>query len=234
VKRILMPTKGPGSWAPLLADPLLHWKRGRSAMCLAAAWESAHPQPPPEVVDALQASGIADFDNLQIVAAIPEFSTALPGGATSSQTDLMVLARNEASNVVIAVEGKVDETFGPTLGEKRADASDGQVERLSFLHRRLGLSVPLPNGVRYQLLHRAVAAVLFGAEVHARAAVVLVHSFDDGNAWFGDFAEFARHVGSESRMGAIVRTSLSTDVPLYLGWVTGDKRFTSVDIPAAV
>ena len=92
-----------------------------------------------------------------------------------------------------------------------------------------GISLVFQSGLR-----SLVAAVLFAAEVHARAAVVLVHSFDDGHAWFDDFAGFARHVEAEPRIGAVVRASLSTEVPLYLGWVTGDKRFTTVDIPAAV
>jgi hypothetical protein len=45
----------------------------------------------------------------------------------------MALARSTTGVVVIAVEGKVDESLGPTVGEKRADTSSGVQERLEYL-----------------------------------------------------------------------------------------------------
>lgn len=54
------------------------------------------------------------------------------------------------------VEGKVRESFGPTLVEWEIDVSPGKEERLSFLLLTLGLSA-LPRGeVRYQLLSCSV------------------------------------------------------------------------------
>ena len=50
MKRIFIPTSGPGDWAQLLAQPVKHWKSGKSAMTLAASWEAAHPRMPPEVL----------------------------------------------------------------------------------------------------------------------------------------------------------------------------------------
>jgi len=41
----------------------------------------------------------------------------LPGGAAASQNDVWVLGEISNGLVSIAVEGKVSETFGPTVGE---------------------------------------------------------------------------------------------------------------------
>ncbi|NQU98400.1 hypothetical protein HQ533_02950 [Candidatus Woesearchaeota archaeon] len=50
----------------------------------------------------------------------------------------MAVTRNDLGLVILAVEAKVDETFGPTLGEKRKNASEGQLGRITYLERELG------------------------------------------------------------------------------------------------
>ncbi len=229
MKRIVIPTGGAGDWAHLLAQPSLHWKKGASAMCLAASWESGHPDVPPEVANALD--DIDELARLQIVVAMPEFTMPLPGGTRASQTDLMVLARNTRGTVAVGVEGKVEEPFGPTVGDKRREASDGQSERMRFLEEKLGLAASCGDAIRYQLMHRAVSTLLFAEEVHARSAVLVVHSFSQKGSWFGDFEAFARVLGATAVKETVVRASVPTSVPLYLGWVTGDPRFTEMDIP---
>jgi hypothetical protein len=233
MKRILLPTTGAGDWARLLAQPELHWKVGRSAMSLAASWETARPLMPREIATALDSAGADELRALSVLVAMPEFTTPLPGGVRASQTDLMVLARNDMGTVAIGVEGKVEEEFGPTIGQKRAQASDGQTERLAFLHQQVGLDSPLPDMLRYQLLHRMASAVMFAEESHARAAVVLVHSFSAQGTWFEDFRAFAEAFGVNVAKEAVARVPRPTRVPVYLGWVSGDPRFTKVDIPAA-
>lgn len=230
MKRIVMPTAGAGDWAQGLAKSS-HWKMGASAMSLAASWEGAAPDFPREVAAALSLAGNSSLADLTIVIAIPEFKVALPGGARASQTDLMVLARNDRGTVAIAVEGKVEEAFGPTVGEKRRESSEGQAERLAYLERKLGLTMPCDDGIRYQLLHRAASALLFAEEVHAGAAVLVVHSFSQQGSWFGDFEVFAGVLGATAIKEAVVRASAPTSVPLYLGWVTGERRFAEIDIP---
>jgi hypothetical protein len=64
----------------------------------------------------------------------------LLGGARPSQNDLFVLARGAQGPVSIMVEGKVNESFGPMLGEWRDDASEGKESRLRFLLSTVGLS----------------------------------------------------------------------------------------------
>ena len=217
MKRIFLPTQGPQDWKQLLADPDLHWVDGRSAKCLAESWEQAAPGFPRSVEDALESSGVPDLQDLEIIAAFPEYEVPLPGGSTASQTDLMVIARGAAGLVVIAVEGKVDETFGPTVGEKREGASAGQAERLTYLHEVLQLSPPVPDSIRYQLLHRTASALIVAEQYSAVAAVMLVHSFSAERAGFEEFASFSNLMGAEVAIGEIARARVNQR--LYLGWV---------------
>ena len=232
MKRIFIPTKSAADWAPLLAKPKLHWKKGRSAMSLAACWESAHPNMPVEVIRCFETASDPLLSALSLVLALPEFTTPLPGGATSTQTDIMVLARNHRGLVAIGVEGKVEEEFGPTIEQKRLDSSEGQSARLDYLHEQLCITHPLSGSLRYQLLHRTVAAVLFAIETHASAAVMLVHSFSIHSTWFEDFSAFSTALGAAPLKDGVSRSATSTAIPLFLGWVSGDRVFTEVDAPA--
>jgi hypothetical protein len=115
MKRIFVPTQSGSDWQRLLGKPELHWKMGRSAMSAAACWEEANPKLPPEVSRLLDASNDAALLDLELLMAIPEWEVDLPGGKRPSQTDVLALARNPKSLVVLGVEAKVDETFGPTI-----------------------------------------------------------------------------------------------------------------------
>src|SRR5438034_811060 len=115
-------------------------------------------------------------------------------GSRASQTDVFVLARGNDALVAIAVEGKVDEPFGPTVGQRRAEPSEGLEERYAFLLRCLGLQ-QVGDSIRYQLLHQAASAVLAAEEYFAPYAVMLVHSFSANDLWFDDFSNFAALFG---------------------------------------
>jgi len=100
---------------------------------------------PPEVLAALESATDPLFQDLKLLLVIPEYQVDLPGGQRPSQTDVFVLMRGSRGLVAIAVEGKVDEAFGPTVGEKRAEASAGVIRRLAWLSNRLGLSSQRPE-----------------------------------------------------------------------------------------
>ena len=57
------------------------------------------------------------------------------------------------------VEGKVNESFGPTLDEWQADASPGKDKRFRFLLRTLCSAAVPDGGIRYQFLHRSASAI---------------------------------------------------------------------------
>ncbi len=70
MKRILTPTRSSADWKPLLAQPDLHWKEGRSAMSAALSWDRADDLPAEER-SALQ-TGPRDLRGLELLLAIPE------------------------------------------------------------------------------------------------------------------------------------------------------------------
>jgi hypothetical protein len=144
----------------------------------------------------------------------------------------MVVARNDNHLAVLGIEGKVEETFGPILALKRKEASSGVNERLEYLHTRLGLSKPLPDGIRYQLLHRTVAVLDFAREVHAGAAVMLVHSFSRDGTWYQDFAAFAQALGASPGKDTAFTLPMAGSPQLFLAWVSGDCSFTELDMPS--
>jgi hypothetical protein len=112
VARIYVPTRGADDWRWLLAKPGLHWKQDASAKALADAWENAEDWPEP-VAQSLATS--PDLTGLELLLALPEHQTPLPGGNRASQSDLLVLARSPVGDLVaIAVEGKAQEPFGDT------------------------------------------------------------------------------------------------------------------------
>lgn len=222
--RILSFTTGPNEWQRLLADPVKHWRTGYSARTLAYSWEAADGFPP-EVAQVIRQSEDPLLADLVPLLAVPEFTVPLPGGTRASQTDLFVLARSRSGPVSIMVEGKVKESFGPTLDEWHSEASSGKKERLSFLLRSLALE-KLPEGsIRYQLLHRAASAIITGEQYHAVAAVLLIHSFSEEHANWSDYEAFTRLFGVQAAHGTVQPLTSASNVPLFSAWVTGDCAF---------
>src|SRR6266850_2764548 len=224
--RILTFTSGPEDWQALLADPTKHWKTGCSARTLAYCWEEAAAEGfPPEVSKALQQTDEASLRELTPILAIPEFKVPLPGGVRPSQNDLFVLARGAKGPVSIMVEGKVSESFGPTLGEWRNEASQGKKQRLQFLLRTLGLMEVPTASIRYQLLHRAASAVITGEQFRAAAAVMLVHSFSEQRFGWSDYESFAKLFGVDAKEGVVQRLGRDSMPPLFCVWVVGNFKF---------
>ena len=126
----------------------MHWKSGRSAISAAAFWEENEPLLPPEISDVLEASADKALTSLELLVAIPEWEVDLPGGDRPSQTDVLAITRNELGLVILGIEAKVDEPFGLTLSEKKENASDGQLDRISYLERELGCASSLDDSIR--------------------------------------------------------------------------------------
>ena len=226
---ISIPSNGPEDWKRVLADPDLHWKPGASAMSLALSWEKAGGKFPSEIDRLFRKSGFSEMADLDPLLIIPEFKVPLPGGSRASQTDVFVLAKGKVGLIPIAVEGKVNEPFGPEVSEKRKDAGPGQIERLDFLQENLGLET-LPGNIRYQLVHRTVSAILLAKSFGVRTAVMLVHSFNQEKKWFDDFAEFMALFKVAAKPETLVQIDTIPDIRLFAGWCTGDPSFTQMDI----
>lgn len=222
-RHIYVPTTGPEDWRQLLAQPNVHWRRGASAQTLAEAWEGAANRGeawPPAVQRVIATD--ASLGELELLLAFPEYQVPLPGGTRPSQTDLMVIARNGAGQlVVIAVEGKVAEPFGELVSDWRHQTTPGRDERLAFLLATIGLEDDKDlDGLRYQLLHRTASAVIVAEQFGARNAVMLVHSFHPDALWLEDFTRFAGRYGATVGKDELAPVAQLDSVSLHLGWVS--------------
>jgi uncharacterized protein DUF6946 len=214
----LVPTRSAEDWKAFLADPEKHWKDGRSAKLLAECWEASRPELPQEFREAFSGT---PFESFLPLLAIPEYCVDLPGGSRPSQNDLFVLGRIGHELAVLMVEGKVDESFGPLLGDWLKDASPGKKQRLDFLKSTLGLSGPLPDVLRYQLLHRTASPLIEAYRFCALYAAMVVHSFSESDAGLEDYQAFARLLGAEGTKGSLEHVSRHADAELWIGWVSG-------------
>lgn len=220
MSKILIPTSGPASWKDLLKKPELHWKMGRSARTLAHCWEASAGIP--GEVAAIMASALG---TPELLLAVPEHKTPLPGGNADSQSDILALVRHPDGLAIYTIEGKVDEPLGDTVGEWTSNASAGRIERLSYLCAMLGLS-ECPTQIRYQLLHRTVSALIEAERFSATSAGMIVHSFSPHRRWFDDFAAFVRLLGGgDIQPGEAKVIHVPSGRPLVLGWACGDERF---------
>jgi hypothetical protein len=203
-------------------------------MSAAACWEESSPKLPIEISKVLDASGDQSITSLELLAAMPEWEVELPGGDRPSQTDVLAVARNTHGLVIIGVEAKVDEPFGPTLGEKRENASSGQLERISYLERELGCTSSLHDSIRYQLLHRTVSAILTARAFHAKVGIMLVQSFSQTSRWREDFEALAKAVNAQRIADDLYEVVTVAGIRLMIGWCTGDKRFLSAELPSGI
>lgn len=226
--RFYIPTKSADDWKTLLVDSEKQWRSGYSAKSLAYCWESAS-QFPLEIENLFLSSGVAAFQEIQLLLAFPEHKVPLPGGKAESQNDLFVLAKDYDGHLVaLTVEGKVSEAFGPTLGEWYNLPSSGKEARLQYIRQELGLSETIPSNVRYQLLHRTVSALIEAKRFNARSAVMIVHSFSPNNRWFEDYKTFLTVFGTRGEIGELVFLKQLGDIKLYAGWANGDARFLQI------
>lgn len=222
--RIYLPSPGPDAWKQFLAEPDKQWRKGYSARTLAHAWEAADGLPP-EIAELFAGSAGFRGKEPELLLAIPERKVALPGGQRESQNDVFALVRVGDRTVSVAVEGKVNEPFGPTVGDWLRDASRGKQERMAFLCSSLGISDPPPADIQYQLLHRTASAVIEAGRFKADAAAMIVHSFSPERMWFDAFERFVGLYGRTADPGGLVEVTLPIGKPLFLGWACGDQRF---------
>jgi len=183
--RLFVPLLEPEDVIRHLGKGVKHWKAGRSAHALANRWFTANGGIPSIVGASFKMHPV--FSGARLVDGFLERSVDLPDGARPTQTDLLALLRLKHGLAVAAVEGKVDESFGPLISEWLDKG--GSKERLSMLCGMLGLKT-YASTLRYQLFHRTVSALIEAERYCAKTALLLVHSFSPQRACFSDFAGF--------------------------------------------
>ncbi len=220
--KILIPALSPNDWKQFLAEPEKQWKSGYSARSLAYCWQEADGMPP-EVITVLEQ--VPALTNLKTIFAIPEHKVPLPGGARASQNDVWVLGESVSGLVSIAVEGKVSEPFGPTVGEWYENKTSGKEKRLKFLCGELGIEFPPPLTVRYQLLHRTVSAVFEAKRFRTSEAAMVVHTFSKTNEWLEDYQFFLSLFDLKAGINAAVTTTIGKGMNLSFAWVHGSEKY---------
>ena len=225
MNRYLVELRTLGDWQSRLGDPEMHWKRGASAMELAVAWLGARRSArglPKDVATILDAVPALSGGTVNL--AIPELRTSLPGGSRASQTDLWALLKSDERWVSLSVEGKATESFGEITADwLNTPKPNGRKDRLTYLCEQLGLNASDVLPLRYQLLHRTVAALLEAQAWRADVAVMLVQHFaPEGSATtpsWEDFVRFAGSLGVTAVVGRLQEVSRSLPVPLWIGWL---------------
>ncbi|WP_409191920.1 DUF6946 family protein [Bradyrhizobium sp. RDM4] len=126
MRKIYVPTLGPRSWQALLADPVKHWRPGYSAQAIAHCWEASDGLP----------TEIATLfgGNAELLIAIPEHKVSLGDAGTESQTDVFALVKSNNRTIAVAVEGKVNESFGPTIRDWYVDPSPAKQQYSEHRH----------------------------------------------------------------------------------------------------
>ncbi|MEK7699713.1 MAG: hypothetical protein AAB332_04860 [Planctomycetota bacterium] len=220
MSKILIPSQSAEDWKQFLAEPEKHWKRGYSARAIAYCWQEADGLPD-EVRSVLTQEPA--FEGLETLIAIPEHKVMLNGGSRPSQNDVWVIARTKTSLVSIAVEGKVSESFGPTMAEWGINPSGGKLERLHYLCSVLGLKTKPDDDIRDQFLHRTASAIIEAIRFHANHAVMLVHSFSEKKVGFADYERFLSLFNVVGEVDKIISAGQVSGVNLYFAWVRGNE-----------
>ena len=232
MSKFFIPTNTPEDWKSLLADPDKHWRTGYSAKALAYSWQKADGFPA-EVKKVFKNSGIDLFQDIQMLIAFPEYTVPLkPYRSRPSQNDIFVLAKGNDQLISIAVEGKVDESFGELVADWKLKDGGGKKVRLEFLCGVLQLDMNKIDHIRYQLLHRTASAVIEAKKFNARNALMLVHAFEKtkGNydQSFRDYCQFLGLVGVEGKPDSIVRGGNIDGINLFFAWVKGNKKYLEI------
>lgn len=219
IRRIHVPLLRPEDAIHHLGSPT-HWQPGRSAKSLADLWFKANSLP--ASISAALANDLK-LNSAVLLDAFLERSVDLGDGQRPSQSDLMAIVRLNDGLGVLAIEAKVDETFGPTVDEWLSEPKGDKptrLARLGKLCKMLGLSPTSVGSIRYQLIHRTASALIEAERYRARDAAMIVQSFCPKRSWFADYQAFVQAMGlGEETDGSLTRAKNCEGINLRLGWV---------------
>lgn len=232
ISRLHLPMREPADVQRHLASPD-HYRFPRSGWCVANAWWAAQGAMPALVEQTLATAPA--LAHAELIEAFLEREVGLGDTGTPSQTDLLALLAVGDRLAVMAVEGKVDESFGKLIGEELVGASQRKIDRIKRLCAVFGISASLPEvaSLRYQLLHRTASAIFEAKRYRSRVAIMMVHSFDGSDTGSNDFTAFAEALHFKDACPTFTRGPQPFDgVELYLGWTAdrpSNEGFTIVD-----
>jgi hypothetical protein len=221
IRRLHVPLTKPEDVIAHLAKPELHWRAGYSAQELAVVWANAGNDFPAVVRAALKTA--PEYAQAELIDGFFEREVDLGTTGRNSQTDLMVVAGLGAELGIIAVEGKVEESFAELI--QHWNITPGKHRRLEHLCSTLQLDPASVADLRYQLLHRTASAIYEAKRYRCRHALMLVHSFSRTHRWFHDFVAFSRAMSMPvEQADRCSPVKLCDGVSLRLAWVADMPR----------
>jgi hypothetical protein len=221
IRRLHVPLTKPEDVIPHLAKQELHWRPGYSAQELAVAWACACNDFPAVVRAALKTA--PEYAQAELIDGFFEREVELGTAGRNSQTDLMLVVGLGTELGIIAIEGKVEESFDELV--KDWNCTPGKHRRLEHICSTLKLDPPNIGNVRYQLLHRTASAIYEAKRYRCRHALMLVHSFSRTHRWFDDFAIFSRAMSMPiEQPDRCSPAKLCDGVSLRLAWVSDAVR----------
>ncbi len=217
IRRLHVPVLEPKDVVRHLAKQEAHWRAGYSAQELATAWINAGNSFPRSIREVLETA--PEYDSAELIDGFFEREVELGTPGRNSQTDLMVVVGLRGELGIVAVEGKVEESFAELVSEW--NTTSGKQTRLEALCRTLELDINQAAPLRYQLLHRTASAIYEAQRYRCRHALMLVHSFSQTHRWFDDFARFTQvmkiPVGQPNSCSP---ARICSDVSLRLAWAS--------------
>ena len=221
IRRLHVPLRRAEDVIPHLAKGAQHWKKGYSAQKLAVAWAQSSTDFPVRVRGALRTA--PEYADAELIDGFFEREVELGSAGRNSQTDLMVVAGLGSELGMIAVEGKVDESFGEFVRDWNDSA--GKQRRLAGLCQTLALEPSAVGDLRYQLLHRTASAIYEAKRYRCLHAMMLVHSFSAMHRGFSDFAAFSAAMDIPVlQADRCSPARVCTGVSLRLAWVTDSPQ----------
>ena len=160
-------------------DHRTHWKDGRSAQSLAKfVVERNGVYTIQSIVDSvLREDKVEELQDAKIECKCP-----FDAFSTPRCQDMGIWGRTVAGKkIFVGIEAKVDESFGPTVGEALSDAveyknqhpNSMRVERIKALCEKFGVLHDEVDDLRYQLFHYT-AGTAFVPDVDVRLMLTLV------------------------------------------------------------
>lgn len=198
-----------------LPDPDAQWLPGSSAFELAFAWVNAGDFPP--AVRQVLAT-VPAYAGIKLLKAIFVKQTDLRSFGGPNDTNLMVSAELKDGRAVIAVEGKRDEDFGPSVAHWKDSVA--RERRLNTLCQTLSVDPKDCQALNYPLVRRTASALFEAQHEQAKHAMLLVHSFSDKDTGFEEFRAFTATIGAPVMAANQVSVERILDgVALRFAWI---------------
>ena len=220
-----------------------HRKKGGSAWAVAHSWHRAKGLPD-EVCNILNGTP-------KLIRMEPEGAVTLPGAGGAGSCDVFACIEVSGKEYVLVVEAKVDENFGDLIEDwyKTKDTdktNENKRYRLNEMCERLGVGYDYDKyrDLRYDLFHKAYAALKSAVFWNADGAIMIVQSFCSDCKDIEEFEKFfnlfkcryhmpmgisERFYGetvvetsvdkdTEVVPGELYKVQTPSDIPLFLGW----------------